>query len=497
MLLPEEPTAQAHLLSWERRLLLEELASISLALGREMAPPAASGAASEPLPLSQTDRPDRNALVSPWERLRLLHALWPRLDAALEMRERHPDSGIVRQSRLTPLPHTRGDAELARKIACTPDGQKAWLERNARPKNALSPPETARLPENRPLPTPDTLANRFVVTLLQTLEAEANALASLARFCAEEAEAERMQTVRGGAQRRLRSETLRGLRPLTAAERSLLPAAAPPLRYAPPYRLLFQAWLTLDAPLRFDWAHLPLLRLPSVESWRLYEIWCFLRTAAALRASGWQVVDGDALRYEANGLRLCLQTGRASRLRFLPASIRSAPARTASAGDASPLLELFYQPLFPSANRRLANRTTDAEDAPILSLTHAMQPDIALRFRGRLFLLDPKYRTYATPDEGPKEADARHEESALQTDIDKMHAYRDSLVRSGQRVVDSAWCLFPGSAERTKTIVAYPSGVTEQPFGTAGIGALRLRPGEAPDLLASLITHWLETQERR
>src|SRR5438132_1626305 len=71
-----------------------------------------------------------------------------------------------------------------------------------------------------------------------------------------------------------------------------------------------------------------------------------------------RAVGGDAIRIEASGLRLALATGLTSRLRFTrPAAVRHSkpgvtkPPRRNSAPDGD--LELFYQPLFPSANRKL------------------------------------------------------------------------------------------------------------------------------------------------
>ena len=156
-------------------------------------------------------------------------------------------------------------------------------------------------------------------------------------------------------------------------------------------------------------------------------------------------------------------------------------------------LELFYQPLFLSANRDAVpaagaapmSGEERASEGGFASLTHTMQPDIGLCREGRWLLLDPKFRTYTEP-------------GAEQADVDKMHTYRDAIVRrsSRHRAVTAAWCLFPGEAAEEialqTAIRAYPVATAERPFGAAGIGALRLRPGD-PGSAAGL-EQWLKTE---
>jgi hypothetical protein len=254
-------------------------------------------------------------------------------------------------------------------------------------------------------------------------------------------------------------------------------------RWSPACRALYGCWQTLHRPLHFDWSHSPLLQLPALEGWHLYEIWCFLTVADRLLRLGWQPVasapEAALLHCAPDGLRLRLATGRASELRLRP------PDRDRVA----PLI-LTYQPLFSSANRHQPSHLP-----PLLysSLTHDMRPDIALQWRGRLYLLDAKYRRYA-----PREAaDNRYEDTAgnrdynaLLEDLDKMHTYRDSIVRDGRRTVHHAWCLFPGEPAPDPQIMAYPTGTPERPYGTAGIGAIALRPGAPSEALTGLLAHW-------
>ena len=110
---------------------------------------------------------------------------------------------------------------------------------------------------------------------------------------------------------------------------------------------------------------------------------------------------------------------------------------------------------------------------------------------GRLLLLDPKYRSYS-------------EVGAEQEDVDKMHAYRDAIVRTdestGQAVpaVDAAWCLFPGvppsSYSRPEPLRAYPASTQTQPFGTAGVGAVQVRPAAENTELTALLRYWLDVE---
>jgi site-specific DNA recombinase len=77
----------------------------------------------------------------------------------------------------------------------------------------------------------------------------------------------------------------------------------------------------------------------------------------------------------------------------------------------------------------------------------------------------------------------------------KMHAYRDAIVRQGEGVVDAAWCLFPGPAQDGPVVIAYPASSEREPFGRAGVGAVRMRPGEDHASLARLIALWAGAPE--
>jgi hypothetical protein len=469
----------------ERRVLLEDIGRVALMLGREQANL-----------LSARPAGSAESAATPLERLRLLERLWPQIETALHGVVVCLDSRVRSASVSVPLARSRGGPGVAAEIARRPRPLTAWL---ATRQDDTHRDETARVTEARPVVSVNTPANRLVVTLLADLEREAHALATLADFCEEPDEAERARRVATAVRRGRGHHALHGLTPLSEAERAVLSESEVLLRCPPPYRTLFSLCRLLHPPLGLDWSDAALLRLPQRAPWLLYEIWCFLRVAACLRASGWRPVEGDSVRVTPNGLRLALTTGRASRLRF-------------TREGAS--LELFYQPLFVSANQvegknrvsgigyrvsgkpdlqysgisiGIQNPTPDTRHPTpglFVSRTHAMQPDIALLREGEFYLLDAKYRVYAPPGEVDSFG---HQDDALLDDVDKMHAYRDSIVGAAQ-----AWCLFPGSPDEARDIVAYPQSSSVQPFGTAGIGAIRLRPGCNAVVLERLLRSWVE-----
>src|SRR5262249_4235430 len=157
-------------------------------------------------------------------------------------------------------------------------------------------------------------------------------------------------------------------------------------------------------------------------------------------------------------------------------------------------------PWFAGANRTPRDEAdrTDSSLPGFASRTHAMQPDIALLHRDRLYLLDPKFRTYL-PDAEPSAEDARpltdatfgRAAAALYRDIDKMHAYKDAMVRAGEPTVEAAWSLFPGTPDGDAPVIAYPTAGPQAEFGTAGIGALRLRPAGDGEAFRRLLASWL------
>jgi len=68
----------------------------------------------------------------------------------------------------------------------------------------------------------------------------------------------------------------------------------------------------LFAPLRFDWTDTPLLPLPAVEAWRLYEIWCLFQVAQRCAPEDGRLSQGRSFTGSRRGCGLLLQTGQAS-----------------------------------------------------------------------------------------------------------------------------------------------------------------------------------------
>lgn len=479
------PRAESALLSpEERRILLEEIARIGLALGRQLQMPDESA---DNLPLSPHVSIHSPGEATPHERLALLLAVWTKGKEAIHGILRQADSALVSTRLSVPLARSRGLPKTGSLLARTSQGANAWFATSC--ESALRGDcERQMILDERLQQTTETDANRFVTTLLLSIQEEAEALARLAAFCEADAEADLVRALAGDAAALRSLPPIRGLSPLDAAATRRLLASGELQRCPPPYRLLSDVWRQLTSELQFDWSGSPLLRLPALEAWHLYEIWCFLQTAGALSDAGWRLVDGDAIRRHARGLRLELVTGQASCLRFRCAE------------DPSPSLELHYQPYFTSANRFRGEGSAPRQEgcrsglAGIGSRSHVMQPDIALLYHERLFLLDAKFRDYAPSESSskgsyPAERSAFRQPGARQEDIDKMHTYRDALHRDGAGVVEAAWSLFPGSVNGP-LLFAYPESRPEHPFGTAGVGAVRLRPGQSCNTFVQLLASW-------
>lgn len=599
-LIPALDTASpASLSARERRAMLEDIGHVTLVLGRALRPDHASSDANGDVPASPA--PARvDALTSPLERLHFLCGLWTHLFGALNEIARQPDSRMTSTQRQISLARSRGGAAAATTLARSPASAAAWQTLQAaqphpprfarrgtpaqvsrprvvkastssahdankgriaespdsdKPDAHMSAGERALIAEPALTSTQNTWANRMVVSLLEDMAQEAKALARLAAFCDDEAACEQAARLADGAGRLLAGAILRGCPALRAEEHDPPFAADLIARCAPMYGVVYHGWRALHHPLDFDWTHAPMLALPSLEAWHLYEIWCCLQVGAALLRAGWQVEAANAqaagasayslLRCTPQGLRLNMATGRASRLCFRK-------IESGRRGQDMETLDLYYQPLFASANQAAFQQVsrqsfqqtssqqtsgtafsepsptyqhTDHEDRasaflppvfssdppdarrddPMLafaSRSHAMQPDIALHRRGALTLLDPKYKRYAQP-------------SDAQDDINKMHAYRDAIMTRTARGckgamrtsgVTAAWCLFPGTgaqnpdaygaqpgekhdegmkATQEDRVYAYPTPSAEHPFGTAGVGAFGLRPGQ-PDTLPRL-----------
>jgi hypothetical protein len=458
-----QPTS-VRLSSQERTLLCAEIHRFSLLLGRET--PCGNAE-------SVAVATDSRAECSPWERLALLVDLSPRLQSALQGIAASPDSATTETPHSVPFHAVRGGPATLARLARNPADHSAWI-RTTRHAEADTP---ARVQEQRSTLTLQTSPNRIAADFLESLAREIRALHRLALFC------EESDAIAASAKLSQQIRHWRRQSPFcdcATPNQNFSPLPAETLlRCAPAYRSLYTVICRSRSGFRIDWSDSAILRFPVIEAWHLYEIWCFLRVGVALRSLGWQPFENDCLQIAQAGMRLRLAHGKASRIRFRAAD------RSQASSDADAVLELLYQPLFASANR-----TSGLPRTTFRSLSHVMQPDIALVRNGRLLLLDPKYRPYGEIGEE-------------QEDVDKMHTYRDAIVRTdsdtGRTIpaVDAAWCLFPGlpasPTSRPKPMRAYPASTPTLPFGTAGIGAVQVRPGAENRELAALLRHWLDS----
>lgn len=439
--------------SLERRRLLEDIGFLCISVNQ------AFGA--KTLAFSQTSQ--SNLLIaaqSPFLRLQsfagLIHELLPLLLALTKQ----PDTVLTSRSRQLPMERLRGDPGTISEIARSPQAQFALI-RLQTPMPFIAERQ-AQLGFETPL-------NRLIATLLHQLIADANSFAALAAFCADSEAKHQARHLSQSLTAILSQMLWREQTPLPVFQ---IPVLLPQMRAkaALPARLVLEKWERYrEDAIEFDWSGLAELTLTERAEWQLYEIWCFLQLAHALQNLGWLPIGEGQISLAADGMHLVPATGRASCLAF-------APPNSPRKSKATPL-RLFYQPLYVSANRQLVE-ITDENSERYVSRSHAMQPDFVLDWRRRLVIFDAKLRSYSTF-------------GAEQDDIDKMHAYRDGIVRrTGQSVrpaVSAAWCLFPGEGNREQgtanttmlsSVRAYPAPTEDAPFGSGDVGAVRLRPGD-------------------
>lgn len=416
--------------------MLEDIGRAGMLLGHEAAPH-----------VGLTPRVHR-AAATPLEQLYALQALQPRIAHLVHALARCPDRKVMPLSRPVPLSQSRGGPCAVARVARHPSLLAAYLE------SACAASGEARVvlaAEPLPTTTPVTSENLLIGLLLTGWQEQSDALAMLAETCGEVTLAREGHRL-SATFRRLRCSAPWSSLPTVAEHRAArLLSGEGLLHCSARCRSLFALWQATHAPLALDWSDGALLHAALHAPWRLYEIWCYLRVALCLHASGWIPEGADCFRVTVRGLRLTLATGHCSRIRF-------------RRGEA--LCELLYQPLYPGSGRCAPEACVPAG----FSRTHAMQPDIVLVHAGNLYLFDAKFRGYAL--ESVSTTRIPHTDDALLEDLDKMHAYRDAIFGVAQ-----AWCLYPGTPEDTRPVIAYPESTPQNPFGTAGIGAVRLRPG--------------------
>ena len=436
----------------ERRRLLLDIARVALAVGQDLYPERGVN----DLDIGLSDQSD----PCPRERLAFLAAAWPRLAHALRALESAPQAALVPETRRVAPERARrvapgavldalrsGDFVLA--SDAVPLASQATFVRR------LGGRLPRRIAETVAVPCFDTPENRAVKGALAHFARDLAAISALAQTADAPDVAREAERLRVRFRGHLSRPPWRDL-PLPAR----IAGFSPTLRAHPHYRLIHDTYRRYRQSFRFDWDN-PVLVLPARETWLLYEYWGFFQAANALRALGWRAAGAENFALLRSGLRFSLAKGTASRIEF--------------AGPRGETLILTYNREFPRAGKR--------GEAGWRSRSHTMRPDITLETsEGRLLILDPKFKTYAQPG---WEAD----------DIHQMHAYRDALVRNGERGrVRAAWLLYAGRASgENRRIVAYPVSTPAQPYGRGEIGALLLRPGDGGESLQQVIARFLRT----
>jgi predicted component of viral defense system (DUF524 family) len=214
----------------------------------------------------------------------------------------------------------------------------------------------------------------------------------------------------------------------------------------PPYRSALSGWLEFhrSVTVRFDD---PALDAPLQELPTLYELWGTMFAIDAL------LEVAPTLGYRTEGQHLFGHDQFGIFLRLFPQQA-AVTLRHAVTGRQ---VRLLVQPQFGASGR-------------IRSVTYRQEPDIAIEIADpdgsrRLVLLDPKYKLDGDEESG--------DGKPTKTDIDKMHAYRDAIRdEAGERIVDHAAILYPGSTVRW----------------TDGIAALSANPLASHALHAELTT---------
>ena len=398
--------------------MLGDIARVALAVGARLFP-------DQPWSDLSVAAVNAASLKSPVEQLALIEHLLPALTQATAQIESAPlTAAAVSVHAVLPA--------QARRVTAS-----AWVA------HARCSPARRTVEETVTMLSHDTPENRAVKSFLEVLARDCRTIALLA-----EAEEEPEAVGRAACcARRLRGVLQAPWWESVTSRRGDW-ASSPTSRdlARPDYAQMAQERSRYRRSFGFDWNQ-PLLTLPPRETWRVYETWCLLLVLRTLQELGWKTTPTqDMFALRAGRLTLTLAVGEQSRI-----NLRSATGRT---------LSLTYNQTFAEGRE---------------SLTHAMQPDIALSDGERVWIFDAKFKPYAEPGE---ESD----------DINQMHAYHDAIVGSAGRNVAAAWCLYAGLAQ-------FPNReqITYGRSTDTAIGALCLRPGDAQTQanLRGLLSRWL------
>ncbi len=490
----------------ERQHILEDIARISLVIAVEIAENASLGMRSTPSASC--------TFQSPLERIHLLEHLFNEAASAIRTIVRSPDSTPMEVRFATCLNRLHGSPQTITDLARQARNVLGADIHPLLPEDADTAIFQARIMTTARRITTVTPGIRMVHCFLREIYEEAMTLVNLADYTAEFVERDSMARIAALTQMWLSAPVFQLMSPRITELPSRL-GTDPHIRASPAYRAILKSWQALHGSTGFDWNRSPAFSGQAIEPWHLYEIWCYLKTAECIHASGWRMVSSDFIKYEPRGLKLALVRGRKSRIEFRRQSLEAKRAQDDSGAPEKysfpDRADLWYQPLFQSAEQFAAASASDPEGTQgyagkergrFRSLTHAMQPDIALRIDQRLFLLDPKYRGYhedARSNDRPYDTRFEDRNAPMLKDIDKMHAYRDAIVTTitARRVVEEAWCLFPGVDSEDSRVIAYPTSAPKRGSGGAGIGALTLRPGGSSHQLMELISRWTAARKEK
>src|SRR5262249_27762202 len=108
---------EADLLAWERRALFEDIGRIGLTLGKDLTPDSVV-----PLCPTGSDALSGPDTATPFERLRMLAALWPRIETVLRAIVQRPDSRITVEAASVLPSQSHGGLSASRSVARTPGG---------------------------------------------------------------------------------------------------------------------------------------------------------------------------------------------------------------------------------------------------------------------------------------------------------------------------------------------------------------------------------------
>jgi predicted component of viral defense system (DUF524 family) len=416
----------------DRQTLLSDIARVGLAAARDLH----DGVRDLDIGESTASMPP-----CPVERLAFLQSIIPNVLAAVARLEAEPPVALRVAERLVPM-------ERARRIS------PAALRTLAQKPPALF--SGNRVQETIVVPTHDTPAIRAAKTIVATFGRDLATIAALAQeteLDAVFADAERLRIRLQAALRR------RFWRDIPTLPR--VPPIAPSLRRSAAHALLHDAYRRYRSGFAWDWAH-PLFRLPSRETWLLYEYWCLFAIVGCLRGMGFRVADEENfVRIKRDGVGLTLATGIVSRVRLR---------------RGSETVSVTYQRRFDRGEEATSGYHSRGQ---------ALIPDITVEQNGRLLVLDAKFKTYA--ERGPNGVSGTYL-TALD-DIRQLHSYRDAIRRGNERAVYAAWALYPGRVSGpNRPIIAFPQSTPAKPFGNGEVGAVLLRPGgQGSEALVDLI----------